>query len=182
MTLIGVISDTHRQMPDKALRIFRGEYDPSRVVKTYSTDPSVDMPRAPVDYIIHAGDIGDDDASVRKVLTSLQQIAPTFAVAGNCDNDPSYPDGEPIRSELQVFDCDGTSIACVHDPKDLKGADAKADLTIHGHTHKFDIQLDPSIRLCPGAIHDPRNDMGYRTVALVYAEGSNIRRIDIVRL
>lgn len=178
MTLIGIISDTHRLIPDRALRIFEGDYDPARVLESYGDG---DMPRRPVDYIIHAGDIGDDDASVRKVLGALSAIAPTFAVAGNCDANPVYASGEPIRPELQVFDLDGSKIACVHDPKDMKSADA--DLFVHGHTHRYGIQpLESGLRLCPGAIHDPRNDMGYRTVALVSIEAGDVRRIEIVRL
>lgn len=54
---IGVLSDTHGKLDSRVLHLFTG-----------------------VDEIIHAGDIGS-----RKVLASLQAIAPTTAVMGNVD-------------------------------------------------------------------------------------------------
>lgn len=54
---IGVISDTHGKLANKALEIFEG-----------------------VDLILHAGDIGHED-----VITALETIAPVTAVYGNTD-------------------------------------------------------------------------------------------------
>ena len=56
--LVGVISDTHGQLPQSALKAF-----------------------AQTDLIIHAGDIGDP-----QILKSLEEIAPTLAVRGNMDS------------------------------------------------------------------------------------------------
>jgi putative phosphoesterase len=54
---IGVISDTHGELPDSVLEVFRG-----------------------VDAIVHAGDCGTGD-----VVEALEALAPVTAVCGNCD-------------------------------------------------------------------------------------------------
>jgi uncharacterized protein len=54
---LGVISDTHGYLPQRALQIFAG-----------------------VDAILHAGDIGS-----RQVLNCLEAVAPVLAVRGNMD-------------------------------------------------------------------------------------------------
>ena len=63
MTVIGLISDTHGQLPDEALAAM-----------------------ADVDHIIHAGDIGGPE-----ILHALEALAPTTAVLGNNDFDEYYP-------------------------------------------------------------------------------------------
>jgi predicted phosphodiesterase len=55
---IGVIADTHGRFDPVVRRHFKG-----------------------VDYILHAGDIGD-----RSVIEQLEQIVPVTAVSGNIDN------------------------------------------------------------------------------------------------
>ena len=55
--LIGIISDTHGQLPDSVADAFGG-----------------------VNLILHAGDIGDPD-----IIDALKKIAPTIAVRGNTD-------------------------------------------------------------------------------------------------
>ncbi len=57
MLRIGVIADTHGLLDPAVLRHFQG-----------------------VDYILHAGDIGD-----RAVITRLERLAPVTAVSGNVD-------------------------------------------------------------------------------------------------
>jgi putative phosphoesterase len=57
---IGVVSDTHGEVPDPVLDAFAG-----------------------VDAIVHAGDVGPGCA-----LESLEAIAPVTAVRGNCDLEP----------------------------------------------------------------------------------------------
>ena len=54
---IGLISDTHGELPPKVAAIFKG-----------------------VDAIVHAGDIGS-----RSVVQKLEEVAPVTAVRGNCD-------------------------------------------------------------------------------------------------
>ena len=57
--IVGVISDTHGQLPASAKKAFGN-----------------------VDLIIHAGDIGGED-----VIKALETIAPVIAVRGNMDGD-----------------------------------------------------------------------------------------------
>lgn len=57
--VIGVISDTHGRMTEKALELLKGS-----------------------DIIVHAGDIGRQD-----ILDALKEIAPVYAVRGNNDRD-----------------------------------------------------------------------------------------------
>lgn len=54
---IGLISDTHGEIPEKVATIFKE-----------------------VDAIVHAGDIGN-----RNVIQKLEEMAPVTAVRGNCD-------------------------------------------------------------------------------------------------
>ncbi|MEI6093200.1 MAG: metallophosphoesterase family protein [bacterium] len=58
MTQIGIISDTHSVIDNKALNLFKG-----------------------LDIILHAGDIGNSN-----VLVELESIAKTIAVYGNTDD------------------------------------------------------------------------------------------------
>lgn len=183
MKVIGIVSDTHRRLPDAVLRIFRGGYDDSQVLKRFDVPLSeVEIRRQSVDRIIHAGDIGS-----QKILDVLQEVAPVHAVLGNCDSEEYKLDGVRVRDELLELNIDGLMVAIMHDPADLarslKATNSHPDLVIHGHTH--DYRINPkadSIGLCPGSVADPRNDMGYRTVALVYVEGPQIMRIEIVHL
>ncbi|MBC7293509.1 MAG: metallophosphoesterase family protein, partial [Thermoleophilia bacterium] len=73
MSLIGLLSDTHGQVPAQVVALFSG-----------------------VDHIVHAGDIGSQD-----VLLRLQQIAPVTAVRGNCDLD-DWAKSLPLRTELNI--------------------------------------------------------------------------------
>ena len=57
---IGIISDTHGSLPGKVINIFKG-----------------------VDYIFHAGDIGDI-----KIIRDLEKLCPVFAIYGNIDTWP----------------------------------------------------------------------------------------------
>ena len=78
---VGVIADTH------------GRFDP--VVRRHFND---------VDYIFHAGDIGD-----RSVIEKLKQIAPVTAVLGNVDDDEQ--NGIPSEAIIKLA---GRRIAILH--------------------------------------------------------------------
>ena len=60
---IGLIADTHGFLDPRIGRLFSG-----------------------IDHIVHAGDVGDVS-----VLTELQGLSPTTAVAGNVDTDLALP-------------------------------------------------------------------------------------------
>jgi hypothetical protein len=69
---IGVISDTHGELPDAVLEEFEG-----------------------VDAIVHAGDCG-----TAYVLEALERIAPVTAVCGNCDLPGTLPCPHVVNVEL----------------------------------------------------------------------------------
>lgn len=109
---LGVIADTHGLFDQAILGHFNG-----------------------VDYIIHAGDIGD-----RSVLRQLEAIAPVMAVSGNVDGyeRSGYP------SE-RIIELGGRRIALRHvlfeGGKLTKGGRAflereQPDVCIFGHTHQ----------------------------------------------
>lgn len=188
MNLIGVISDTHRILPSRALDIFRGDYERSQVIETLTlVEPDAEISNHQVDSIIHAGDIGDSDSSQQRILDQLAEVAPVHAVLGNCDAKGYFADNRDITEGALSLDIDGLSIVVAHEPKTLSDfismSPTTPDLRIHGHLHKYAIHCDDgSVLLCPGSIHDPRNEMGYRTVSLVHAEQGKIVQVDIVRL
>jgi putative phosphoesterase len=67
---IGIISDTHGNLPTAVYRAFAG-----------------------VDHIIHAGDIGG-----QSILDELETLAPLTAVYGNCDYPSDYPGVQATES------------------------------------------------------------------------------------
>ena len=110
---IGVIADTH------------GRFDP--VVRRHFTG---------VDYILHAGDIGD-----RSVIEQLEQIAPVTAVSGNIDNNDEQS-GFPAEAVIELA---GLRVAIRHilyeSGKLTKDGRAfldceRPDICIFGHTHQ----------------------------------------------
>ena len=84
-----------------------------------------------VDFILHAGDVGDG------VLDELRTIAPVRAVYGNTD-----PPGDPDLSPALDLDVEGVKIHVSHGheigaptPEKLLSKYA-ADVIVYGHTHK----------------------------------------------
>ena len=109
---IGVIADTHGRLDPVVRRHFKG-----------------------VDYIFHAGDIGD-----RSVIEQLEQIAPVTAVSGNVDGDEQNGFSSEVIIELA-----GRRIAMRHilyeRGKMTKEGRAvldreRPDICIFGHTHQ----------------------------------------------
>lgn len=131
MIRIGLLSDTHSHIDDK-------------VLKHLST----------CDEIWHAGDIG-----TREVITSLETIAPVFAVYGNIDN-------QHLRQEFplnQYFEREGLHVFITH----IAGYPGKynsrvkhfltnnpIDLFICGHSHILKVLKDKKyqhLHINPGA-------------------------------
>lgn len=73
VVVIGVISDTHGQLPARVKTLLQGS-----------------------DHIVHAGDIGSE-----RVLAELRTIAPVTAVRGNCDLE-AWSRALPVRAELEL--------------------------------------------------------------------------------
>ena len=103
--LIGVISDTHGVVTEKALEALKGSQ-----------------------LIIHAGDVGDP-----KVIETLEQIAPVYAVRGNTDRG-RWAQALPMTQVVEVGDM---HFFVIHDIGMLN-LDPKAagfNAVIYGHSH-----------------------------------------------
>jgi putative phosphoesterase len=146
---IGVISDTH------------GFLDP-RVYDYF----------AEVQYILHAGDVGDD-----QILDELQEIAPVHAVSGNVDGSPTKR--RPLKfcgtiSGLHICMTHGHLLEpSKYNLSALKFFEPeKPKLVIHGHSHVGKNEtLDGIVFLNPGAACKPRfRDVA--SVAVVHVEPS----------
>jgi len=104
--LIGVISDTHGLLRPQASRALQG-----------------------VELIIHAGDIGGPE-----VMSSLEKIAPVFAVRGNTDRG-DWAWKLPLNRVVEVG---GVQLYVLHElyALDLEPAAAGFQAVIFGHSHR----------------------------------------------
>lgn len=126
---IGVISDTHNFLRPEVLDEF-----------------------AHCDLIIHAGDIGKEE-----VIETLEKIAPTVAVKGNCDwgeIGEKYP-------QTQAVEIGGKSIYVIHDIGRLDiSLESGFDVIIYGHSHRPSISKKRDVLLLnPGSAGPRRFDL-----------------------
>lgn len=130
MPRIGLISDTHNDLPPDVLEVF-----------------------ADVDHILHAGDVGQ-----RRILVELETIAPVTAVAGNTDADPSYRETE--RLELAGLDFLVHHIVDPHHLRGEFAERLRKhppDVVVFGHTHHaFCERIDGVLFVNPGSASRPR--------------------------
>lgn len=105
MTVIGVISDTHGMLREKALEALKGS-----------------------DIIVHAGDIGS-----LQVLDALRDIAPVYAVRGNTDR-ATWARGLPLTQAVEVGGKLIYAIHDIS-MMDLDPKAAGIDIVIYGHSH-----------------------------------------------
>jgi len=108
MSVVGVISDTHGLLRPEALTALAGS-----------------------DYVIHAGDVGDEE-----ILEALRAVAPLTVVRGNVDTQPwaqKLPHGDMLEVE-------GVRIYVVHDlgTLDITPAAAGVHVVVYGHSHHPD--------------------------------------------
>ena len=91
--------------------------------------------------ILHAGDIGEGD-----ILEALAEIAPTLAVAGNCDRRPDLP------AELLHL-AGGLRILLHHGHLSVDEAARAPDVVVTGHTHQPRVSRQPDgpLRVNPGS-------------------------------
>ncbi|MDR1016809.1 MAG: metallophosphatase family protein [Coriobacteriales bacterium] len=137
--LIGVVSDTHGDIPDVAL---------NNLVQNH------------VDHILHAGDIGSAE-----VIQKLVRIAPVTAVLGNMDeSDYGFPFTKVGRLLLANM-----RILLMHDPAEIDvevnqqatlaardGSGVLPQIAVMGHTHIPDVQMqDGILRVNPGSTTRP---------------------------
>lgn len=114
---IGLISDTHGLVRPQALVALEG-----------------------VDVILHAGDVCGDG-----ILDELGGIAPTFAVGGNCDDDPLLP-----PHLLKVLG--GVRILVHHGHRQVDEGAHRPDVVVTGHTHVPLVEtVDGVLRVNPGS-------------------------------
>ena len=106
---IGLIADTHGFLDPRIGPIFSG-----------------------VAHIVHAGDVGD-----RSVLTQLQRLASTTAVAGNVDTSIALP-------QTALLDFRGHRLLIQHIVDPLRPSsefartllESQATIVVFGHTHR----------------------------------------------
>lgn len=151
---IGVLSDTHLRVPDRAL------------------DFILDTLFAGTDLILHAGDV----VSLR-VLERLQERG-ALAVCGNMDDLEILEAVPPMR----VVDADQKRIGLIHGWGGREGLeqrviarfpDPKPDLIVYGHSHvPFWGKIDGAPVFNPGCANVSRH--GRATVGLVEIVGDRM--------
>lgn len=139
---LGIISDTHNVLKDEVL--------------TYLKD---------CDYIIHAGDVGE-----QSIIDQLNILAKTFIVRGNNDKGDW---GSQLPDYLEI-ELDNILIYVVHDQKDIPKQLEHVDLVIYGHSHKYHEEIrDSIIFLNPGGCGRRRFSLPL-TMAVVELTGDNM--------
>ena len=129
---LGIIADTHGNLPKRVFDIFKK-----------------------VDFIFHAGDIGDPN-----VISELELISPVFAVYGNVD---IWPLTSKYPNEL-LKEIDSKYIYLIHDIVSVKHIsyslfkkNSAPNIVIYGHTHKPKFEFFRNIYyLNPGSVSNPR--------------------------
>ena len=141
---IGVISDTHGRLPSGVPIAFKN-----------------------VDFIIHAGDIGDET-----VLDKLSKIAPVVAVRGNMD----YGRWTRQLSQTEIIEMGHIVLYVAHIANRLDpdpGCDGfKA--VISGHTHRPDVYEKNGVTFInPGSATYPKfGNPG--SAAIIHIKGNNL--------
>lgn len=133
---IGVISDTHGRLRVEALIALEG-----------------------CGLILHAGDVCGP-----LIIPALEEIAPTFAVAGNCDEPGSWPWEQSVEYA-------GLRFLLHHGHRPVDEAAFRPQVVITGHTHVPLIAQDGAVlRLNPGSAGPRRFDLPV-TVARIKVDG-----------
>jgi putative phosphoesterase len=125
---IGIISDTHGNLPDSARAAFKG-----------------------VDAIIHAGDIGKPI-----LLKVLENIAPVYAVAGNMDR--HWRGAPLPSTRVVALDDALVYVLHDLDLLDLDPGSSDICAVINGHTHRPAITEKRGVLyINPGSAGHPRD-------------------------
>lgn len=161
---IGLISDTHIDLPTKSLppqlkTIFKG-----------------------VDLILHAGDIW-----ISSVLDELETIAPVKAAWGDDDAELDF-EGDTRMMQGRSLPLDGVNLWLLHQKpryglinikgervNDLPGNEKPPDVVVFGHTHQAAIERYKGVLLVnPGSITLPSHILSPGTVAIMTIKNGNI--------
>jgi putative phosphoesterase len=146
--IVGVISDTHNLLRPEARAALQG-----------------------VDAIIHAGDIGSPE-----ILTDLLNLAPVYAVHGNCDR---YPLTEDLR-DREIFYLAGIQVFVTHiggRPQEMRRYYPEikgCQLVVFGHSHRASVQIDDGIVFFNPGAAGPRRFSLPVTVGKVMIEDGRI--------
>jgi uncharacterized protein len=154
---VGVISDTHGNLPGDVFEAFDG-----------------------VDHILHAGDIGGAD-----LLTELQTLATVTAVVGNTDGFDvrhQWPEVAEITLEGHTIVVVHGDRFGVPTTQRLRRAYPQAQIIAYGHTHKALVETVGGVTVVnPGSAGAPR--LGRKpSVALVALERGRDPQIQLVEL
>ncbi len=127
-TRIGLISDTHGTLSDRAVEALRG-----------------------VDIILHAGDVGGQD-----ILEALRAVAPVEAVRGNMDYG-AWAERLPVATMTDI-NRRFFYLIHDRDRIDLDPPAAGVTAVVFGHTHSPSIELIDNIwYINPGSASHPRH-------------------------
>ena len=144
---IGIISDTHGQVPNAVHDALAG-----------------------VDHILHAGDVGPMD-----VITELETLAPVSAVLGNTDYTIQLPQMSVQTFGGQKFLVH--HIVDLPVPSQLVRvaiADEQPNVVVFGHTHMpYNEHHDGVLFLNPGSVSNPRGGNA-PSVAIVECNESSL--------
>lgn len=164
MTLVGVISDTHGRLDEKAYIALAG-----------------------CDHIIHAGDICGPG-----ILKELETLAPVTAVLGNNDFDDYGPSvgrfAKPVIGGVRFLVSHylrDVRISAFGHPV-LAAGEAIPDVCVYGHTHMPDIKFGKDARpasylVNPGSASYPRGGNS-RSIAKIAIEDARVQSIRIESL
>ena len=123
------------------------------------------------DVILHGGDINRQE-----ILEKLEGIAPVYVVRGN--NDKEWAEHIPLSLDFELA---GIRIYMTHKKKDLPDDLTEYDLTVFGHSHKYEeIRRGKTLLLNPGSCGPRRFHQAITMATAEIAEGTiEITRIDI---
>lgn len=141
MHRIGVISDTHGLLRPEVLDRLKG-----------------------CEIILHGGDIHR-----QKVLDTLREVAPVYAVRGNADKEWAEELETVVSLELY-----GVRILMIHNKKQLSEDLTGIDLVIYGHSHKYEEKCVGRIWLNPGSCGPRRFSLPITMALLKIGDGGSI--------
>lgn len=160
MHKIGIISDTHGLLHQEMVDILQN-----------------------CELILHGGDFGTE-----KILETLEQIAPVYAVRGN--NDDWVEEPAPLHSsgqscflpETLSIELYGVRFFMVHNKKMIPKDTSTFDIIIYGHSHMYEEKyIGRQLWLNPGSC-GPRRFMLPVTMALleIAEDGAfKVERVDL---
>lgn len=149
--LIGLISDIHGPLSDSAREALEG-----------------------VDRILCAGDV-----EMPQTVWELESIAPTTAVAGNCDRYANQVLHLPFTASPRLG---GVRFYLVHRPQDIGTPADDVQVVVHGHTHIPRDETVGGVRYVnPGSASYPRGG-SKRSCAVMEVEGGRVLDLRFIEL